>query len=106
MTDQAPPQVPPVPPQPPQEFSPAVRALGKAISQHPHPVQAAFCGISLYCEVMASDRVKMKGFLMDGSVAQGNEPEGTLVVPVLAIAGQIVLGFDPTLPPDGFRLAP
>ncbi len=93
-------------PQPQGEFSTAVRDLGKAISQHPGPVHAAFCGIKLYVEVLASGRVSPLEFLITGHVARGDEPEGALKVPVLAIAGKIPVSFDPTLPPEGYRLAP
>lgn len=96
----------PAPQAPTPEYSAALRALGKAISQHPHPPLAAFLGVKLYVEVLGSGRMAPLEFLIDGRPAQGTEPDGTLKVPFLAISGRIVASFDPTLPPEGFRLAP
>lgn len=114
MTDQTPPpdgppngpvEVPQPPVQPKPEYSPALRQLGQAISQHPQPPQVAFLGVKLYVEVLGSGRMEPKEFLMTGQAATGEEEEGALKVPFLAIAGRTVASFDPTLPPEAFRLA-
>lgn len=106
MSDQSPPQAPAPSPAPQPEYSAALRNLGKAISQHPQPPAVAFLGVKLYVEVLGSGRMQPLEYLADGRTATGEEPEGTLKVPFLAISGRIVASFDPTLPPEGFRLAP
>lgn len=88
------------------EISAALHALGDAVARHPHRPEVAFCGMSLYVEAIASGRVTHRDFLLDGSRPTGEEPEGTVTIPMLAIAGRIVLSFDPTLGPEEFRLAP
>jgi len=87
-------------------YSEALRALGEAIARHPTRPEAAFCGMRLYVEAIGSGRVGTRRFLLDGRTATGEEPEGTVVIPMLAIADRIVLGFDPTLEPDAFRIVP
>ena len=91
----------------PADFSPALKAMGKAIASHPQPPVAAFCGLKLYCEALASGRVTPQEFVMDtGRPATGEEKETAVKIPVLSISGRIVISFDPTLPPEGFRIAP
>lgn len=83
-----------------------IMELGQAISQLPAPPRQVFCGFDLYLEVLGSGRLKMAEFLKGGIPAKGDEPEGTLKVPLLVAGRSIVVGLDITLPPDGFRIAP
>lgn len=87
-------------------YSEALKGLGEAIARHPRRPEAAFCGMRLYVEAIGSGKVTQREFLLDGRAPTGEEPEGTIKIPMLAIAGRIVLGFDPTLGPDEFRLVP
>ena len=78
-----------------------------AIRARQAPPQAVFCGFDLWLEVCGSGHTSMCTFKSGGEIADGTEdPEKTVLVPVLAIGRRIVLGFDPTLAPDAFRLAP
>ena len=88
------------------EIPPSLKKLGRAIAEHPNPVQVVFCGFDLWLEVLGSGRTSTRGFKRGGELATGDEDKETLVVPVLVIGDSIVVNFDPTLPPDGFRLAP
>lgn len=88
------------------EVSPELRQLGQAIAKHPNPVQVAFCGFDLWVKVLTSGRTKTCNFKTGGEIASENEEETTLVIPITVIGESIVVNFDPTLPPDGFRLAP
>jgi hypothetical protein len=56
--------------------------------------------------VFASGKVETRVLKKGGVPAGENEPEGTITVPVPVIGADIVIAFDPTLPPEGFRLAP
>jgi len=94
------------PQQPEAEFSDALKALGEAIAAHPVRPEVAFCGIRLFVDAIASGRVTHRDFALDGSTPRGAPREGEVRVPMLAIAGRIVLSFDPTLEPEAFRLAP
>lgn len=96
----------PPPPPPPKEVPPSLRKLGQAIAKHPNPVQVAFCGFDLWVEVMTSGRTKLCNFKTGGKIASEKEDETTLVIPMTVVGESIVVSFDPTLPPDGFRLAP
>lgn len=89
-------------------LSPTMQALSEAIrSRREDPPQAVFCGFDLWLEVCGSGHTSMCTFKPGGELADGSEdPEKTVLVPVLAIGKRIVLGFDPTLPPDEFRLKP
>lgn len=93
-------------PAPPKEVSAILKKLGQAIAKHPNPVQVAFCGFDLWLEVMSSGHTKTCDFKAGGTLATGDEDEKTLVVPIMAIGNAIVINFDPTLPPDQFRLGP
>lgn len=88
------------------ELPPGLRQLGQAIARHPNPVQVAFCGFDLWLDVLGSGRTGSHGFTRGGKLATGGEDKDTLVVPVMVIGKSIVVSFDPTLPPDAFRLAP
>ncbi|MEM7188727.1 MAG: hypothetical protein AAF439_03875 [Pseudomonadota bacterium] len=87
------------------QLSPGMQALSAAIRSHGGP-QAAFCGFDLWLEVMGSGFTGMCNFRAGGEIADGNEEENTLIVPILVIGGRIVVNFDPTLPPDQFYLKP
>ena len=89
-----------------KELSPALKQLGQAIAKHPNPVLVAFLGFDLWLDVIGSGRVGSHGFTRGGKLATGDEDKETLVVPVAVIGKSIVINFDPTLPPDAFRLAP
>jgi hypothetical protein len=95
-----------LPQQPEAEFSDALKALGAAIAAHPVRPEAAFCGIRLFVDAIASGRVTHRDFALDGSTPKGEPKQGEVRIPMLAIAGRIVLSFDPTLGPEEFRLAP
>ncbi len=84
----------------------SIRELGAAIAAHPVKVEVAFLGFDLWLETYASGRVHMKSFKKGGVPAAADEPEGTITVPIPVVGRDIVISFDPTLPPDGFRLAP
>ena len=81
-----------------------IQELGAAIAQQKVPPRQIFCGFDLWLEVLGSGKLKMGEYLKGGLPAQGDEPEGTLKVPLL-VAGRSIIGLDATLPPDGFRLA-
>ena len=83
-----------------------LKDLGAAIARHPGPVQAAFCGFDLWTEVMTSDKLWLKPLKKGGVPATEEEAETQLVFRVTVVGKGIVISFDPTLPPDGFRLAP
>lgn len=97
---------PPTPPEPQKEVSPGLRKLGQAIASHPNPVQVVFCGFDLWVEVMTSGRVKTRDFRTGGAFATGDESPTTLVIPIMVVGDGMVINFDPTLPPDAFRLGP
>ena len=89
------------------KLSPKMQALSQAIRARQAPPQVVFCGFDLWLEVCGSGHTSMCNFRAGGEIADGTEdPEKTVLVPVLAIGKRIVVGFDPTLPPDEFRLAP
>jgi hypothetical protein len=88
------------------EVPAALRQLGQAIASHPNPVQVAFCGFDLWVQVLTSGRTKLCNFKTGGKLASENEDETTLVIPITVVGESIVVNFDPTLPPDAFRLAP
>ena len=102
MTDQ--PNVPtPDVPTPPKELSPNLQRLSQAIRQHGTP-RVVFAGFDLYIELMGSGHLSMADFLMGGALAKGDEPEGTLKIPMLVLGGRIVLSMDPTIQPEEFYL--
>ncbi len=80
--------------------------LGQAIAQQPTPPRQVLCGFDLYLEVLGSGKLKPVHFLKGGVPAKGDEPEGTLKVPLMAAGRGIVIGLDITLPPDAFRITP
>lgn len=88
------------------ELSARMQALAQAIRGRPAPPQAVFCGFDLWLEVCASGHTSTCNFKSGGQIADGTEDERTVVVPVLVIGRRIVVGFDPTLPPDAFVLKP
>ena len=89
-----------------RELSPKMQALAQAIRSRAAPPQAVFCGFDMWLEVCGSGHTATCNFKAGGEIATGDEPENTLVVPVLVIGRRIVVGFDPTLPPDEFVLKP
>jgi len=88
------------------QMSEAMQGLGQAIQGHPHPVQAAMCGYDLWIELLSSPHARPCNFLKGGGIARGDEPDTALKVPIMVIGANIVIAFDPTLPPDGFYLRP
>jgi hypothetical protein len=84
----------------------SLQELGRAIANHPEKVAVAFCGFDLWLAVFASGKVETRVLKKGGVPAGENEPEGTITAPVPVIGADIVIAFDPTLPPEGFRLAP
>jgi hypothetical protein len=89
------------------KLSPKMQALAEAIRARQVSPLAVFCGFDLWLEVCGSGHTSMCNFKAGGQIADGTEdPEKTVLVPVLAIGRRIVLGFDPTLPPDEFLLKP
>ncbi len=90
----------------PGELSPRMQALAQAIRSRPAPPQAVFCGFDIWLEVCGSGHTSTCNVKAGGEIATGDEPENTVVVPVLVIGRRIVIGFDPTLAPDEFRLKP
>ena len=83
-----------------------LKDLGAAIARHPKQVEVAFCGFDLWCEVMTSDKLWLKPLKKGGVPVTDEEVETQLVFRVTVVGDGIVVSFDPTLPPDGFRLAP
>lgn len=95
----------PPPPQPPQrELSPNLKRLSAAVRSHGSEPRVVFTGFTLYIELMGSGHLSMRDYLMDGQPARGDEPEGTLKIPMLALGGRIMLSIDPTIPPEDFYL--
>ena len=92
------------PPTPPRELSPNLQRLSAAIRAHGAPPRAIFAGFDLYIELMGSGHLGLADFLMGGQLARGDEPEGTLKIPMLVLGGRIMLSVDPTIPPEDFYL--
>ena len=90
----------------PKELSPKMQALAQAIRDRQTPPQVVFCGFDMWLEVCGSGHTSTCNFKAGGEIATGNEPEHTVIVPVLVIGRRIVVGFDPTLPPGEFVLKP
>lgn len=89
------------------ELSPNMQALSAAIRARETPPQAVFCGFDFWLEVCGSGHTSMCNFKAGGGIADGSEdPEKTVLVPVLVIGKTIVVGFDPTLPAEEFALKP
>lgn len=85
----------------------SIDELGQAIANHPGRVQVAFCGFDLWWAVFASGHVGMTEFRAGGQIATGQESDNALKIPIPTVGNPpIVISFDPTLPPDGYRLAP
>ena len=84
----------------------SLQELGRAIATHPAKVAVAFCGFDLWLEVFGSGKVGTLLLKKGGLPAAEKEPEGTVTAPVPVIGGDIVIAYDPTLPPGAFRLAP
>lgn len=91
----------------PQPLSPRMEALAQAIRSREVPPKVVFCGFDLWLEVCGSGHTSTCNFKARGEVADGSEdPEKTVLVPVMVIGKRIVVSFDPTLPPGEFRLEP
>ncbi len=89
-----------------KKISPQMQALADAIRAHPVPAQVALCGFDLWIEVLGSGFAKGRDFVHGGRKATGEEPEGALKVPIMVIGNDVVISFDPTLPPEEFILKP
>jgi hypothetical protein len=87
-------------------LSPRLKELGRAIAAHPVPPEAVFVGFDLYLEVFSSGKVRMIGFVAGGRRVEPEDARPDGAVPFPAIGQGVVVCFDPTLPPDGFRVAP
>ena len=83
-----------------------LRELGRAIATHPVPAEAVFVGFDLYVDVFSSGKVRMIGFGPGGERVHPEDARPPGCLPVPAIGRGVVVSFDPTLPPDGFRVAP
>ena len=88
------------------ELSDKLNGLAEAIRAHPNPVKAVMCGFDFWLEVMGSGHVKGRDVVAGGHFATGDEPEGTLIVPIMVLGGRIVVSFDPTVPADSYVLKP
>lgn len=89
------------------KLSPKMQALSDTIRARKEPPRAVFCGFDFWLEVCGSGHTSMCTFKAGGEIADGTEdPEKTVLVPVLVIGKRIVVSFDPTLPPDEFELKP
>ena len=88
------------------ELSANMQRLAEAIRKHPNPVRTALCGFDLWIEVLGSGHAAPRDFLKGGGFAAGNEPEGTLKVPVMVLGQRIAVSFDASLPPADFVLRP
>ncbi|GAB4182737.1 MAG: hypothetical protein OHK0024_22310 [Thalassobaculales bacterium] len=82
-----------------------VKELGAAIAQRKVKPRVMFLGFDLWLDVYATGRVGATPWRKGGQPATGKEDKLTVVVPLPTVDG-IVVSLDPTLPPDGFRLAP
>ncbi len=85
-----------------------LKELGEAIKASQTKTEVAFCGFDLWLEVFSSGRVKQGYFKKGGVRATPEEIEDTakFTFPMPVVGKGIVISFDPTLPPDGFRLVP
>ncbi len=91
---------------PPPALSENLQVLSQAIRARGGPTQVVMCGFDLWLEVMGSGHTSTRDFLPGGLPARGDEPPEALKVPVIVLGGQIVISFDPTIPPDKFVLKP
>lgn len=84
----------------------AMSELGEAIKASQTPPRAAFLGFDLWLEVYGSGKVRNQAFKRGGVIATPEEAEDAKVITVLipVVGRNIVIGFDPTLGPDEFRL--
>ena len=85
-----------------------LKELGAAIKESQTKTEVAFCGFDLWVEVFSSGRVTQGYFKKGGVRATPEEIEDTafFTFPMPIVGKGIVISFDPTLPPDEFRLAP
>lgn len=86
----------------------AMKELGEAIKASQSPPKVAFLGFDLWIEVFSSGKVRQGYFKKGGVRATPEEVEDTslFTFPMPIVGRDIVISFDPTLPPDEFRLAP
>ncbi len=85
-----------------------MQELGEAIKASDTKGDGAFCGFDLWLEVYASGKVKQGHYKKGGVRATPEEVDDMeqITVPMPIVGRGIVISFDPTLPPDEFRLAP
>lgn len=83
-----------------------VKELGAAIAAHPNKVTTIFLGFDLWFDVLATGKVTAKLFKKGGLPAAEDEPDSVVKIPLPIIGGDIVVGVDITLPPDGYRILP
>ena len=85
-----------------------LKELGAAIKASKTKTEVAFCGFDLWLEVFSSGRVQQGYFKKGGVRATPEEIEdkALFTFPMPIVGKGIVISFDPTLPPDKFRLAP
>jgi len=84
----------------------SLKDLGHAIAAHPVPAEAVFVGFDLYLDIFSSGKVQMIGFATGGTRIEPEDARPSGAVPFPAIGRGVVVCFDPTMPPDGFRVAP
>lgn len=86
----------------------AMKELGEAIKASQTKTEVAFCGFDLWLEIFSSGKVRQGYFKKGGVRATPEEVDDTaqFTFPMPIVGRGIVISFDPTLPPDGFRLAP
>lgn len=85
-----------------------LKELGQAIKSSQTKTEVAFCGFDLWLEVFSSGKVKQGYFKKGGARATPKEVEDLelFTFPMPIVGNDIVISFDPTLPPGDFRLAP
>ena len=85
----------------------AMKELGEAIKASSKPPKVALLGFDLWLEVFSSGKVRNQAFKKGGLLATPEEVEDEKTITILmpVVGRNIVISFDPTLPPDEFRLA-
>lgn len=88
------------------DLSDKLSGLAEAIRKHPNPVKTVLCGFDFWLEVMGSGHIKGRDFVAGGTFATGEEPEGTLIVPIMVLGNRIVVSFDAAIPSGDYVLRP
>lgn len=85
-------------------LSPAMQRLAQGMKAFGKPTRLVNCGFKLWIEIMGSGHTTMCNFNDKGEPADGSEPEGALIVPMLVLSRHTIFNFDPTLEPENFEL--